>query len=527
MTIAHLIKGESTVEDLFNRVNELITAQTGIPLYTPALGKRLYVIPESGQSLSIGTGTSAPIFADELAGAYLFNGIDPWGSREHLIADSQVVSLKPYKERYSRQTHGYTMLRSLKDGIADGDELLYMPFGIGARALVDLGRGTEAYNNFLIMLQVVVARAAEVGASVVFPFVGLIQGESNSATLRASYVAQQRPYQDAFLEDIAKITGQPTLAMLIDQTGANYCREVAKAQFQYTQENDDAYLSCPKYPLNRLYYKDSSDVVHLNADGYNIQGDYRGLAGKGIIAKEGSKCLEPIAYNIVGDDLHITLNVPVPPMVIDITVMPEAPSYGIMLIKPDLTEVLPTVTISGDKLILDAGEPITSGWTVDCGFTLDDSATHPSGEKLPCTNIRDSQDIPSSAAGYTLHNWIVQFDYVVSEQDIVVEPVEPPVVANLWIHDDPITFDGTESTTASVPTGFKSDLELGDYAVSFDVNGDGGSLRFRIGDDSVFPTGATAINETMTVTSLDIKRFGFYQFSNFIGTISNIVIEKL
>ncbi len=403
-----------TIKGYIDDGQSIVTRAAYLEGVSVAVPKTLYVITQMGQSLSIGDGgtVTAPIFPGEISRANQFVGLDPWGYRTNTMTSTQTASLKPYKERSSRQTHGYSFMLGLKASITASDELLYMPSGIGGRSIAQLSKGTTAYSNFLTMLSAVSARATEISATPNLPFMDWIQGENDAGTARATYLTSLRTLHNDVKADVLTTLGQASIPLLLDQTGAEYGHDIAKTLFQYTVENNDAFMACPKYMLNRLYNNSVTDWVHLNSEGYVIQGEYHAIAGASIIANGSFKCLEPVSYAVVGNTIEITMNVPVGALVIDTTTLPACPGSGFEYIPAAGGSITPTVSVLGNKVILDVGQPPVTGDKIDCGYTLDDSAGHAQNLKIPCTNIRDSQSVSSSIAGYTLHNWLVQFDHV-------------------------------------------------------------------------------------------------------------------
>lgn len=478
-----------------------------------------YLIPQSGQSLSIGVGDSSSIVTGgELAGAYLFSGVQATSLTDTPITDQDTESYIPYAES-GRQTHGYSMLAKLKESIDGG--FIYASHGKGSSSVTDLSKGSVMYNNGLEMIDKGSNVAADLGLDYKIPFVDFIQGESGFVN-RVTDKAELRALQDDYISDVSAKTGQSELPMIIDQTGAYYSTENARARFEYANENSDAYMACPKYMLNRLYNNTVTDWIHLNPEGYVIQGEYHGLCAASVMNGVDFKPLQPLSYQVVGNTIEITTN-PVNGLSLDAATLPQCPSEGFVYSPAAGGEMSPTVTIQGDKVILDIGQPPRVGDVIDYGYSLDDSATHPSGEKLPCGNVRDNQGIPSSISGFTLNNWLVQFDYSLQRSD--------GVDTNIWIYGDPITTTG--GAAGELIAGTNSDTNAGfevgqAYLVTLKHNGNGG-FRYRVCDDFKIMTGTGSEKQESFIMDIgsvsNLRNRMQYESDPFIGDIYDINIE--
>lgn len=378
---------------------------------TPQIDGTLRVWLQSGQSLSIGTYDAAysRIHTGLLSDAYLFTGIPSTSFGGNAATTSNVASLVPYVEQY-RETHGYAGINKLKTLLNDGSKFLFSPAGQGGATISNLSSGSVPFANAQLQIAAMNERAAEINKDLSIEFLNWIHGESHYQSDQATYIAELRPLHDSYISLANAETGQTTLPMLLDQSGVGYAHEIAKASFKYALNNADAHMVMPNYMLNRKYYNTEDDLTHLNPSGYVIKGEYHGIAAHKLITTGSFKCLQPESYDIVGNTIEITMHVPVLPLVIDTTTLPAAPSYGFSYTPPSGAVIYPTVTVSGSKIILDIGTPPLTGGKIDCGYTLADQA-NTFNTRLPCTNIRDSQNISSEISGYTLHNWLVQFDH--------------------------------------------------------------------------------------------------------------------
>ena len=481
----------------------------------------LYLIPANGQSLQIGVTDSSnlAINTEILNDAYLYQGVNPTSLKDVEITAEDISAVVPYQET-SRQTHGYSMIKTLQSSI-DG-QWLYASHGLGSSSVTELSAGSVMYGNGLAMMQKGVDIAAQMNAEYKIPFVQFIQGETGFST-RELDSAELDAIHNSYKSDAAAITGQSYLPMIIDQTGAYYSTECAKSRFDYVNTRSDVYMATPKYVLNRLFNNTDGDWVHLNANGYIIQGEYHGLCAAAVMNGVDFKPLQPMSYQVVGNTIEITTNA-VNNLSLDSATLPQCPSEGFVY-KPVLGETIsPLVSISSNKMILDIGQQPRVGDLIDFGYSLDDSSTHPSGEKIPCGNIRDNQNIPSAVSGFTLHNWLVQFDYKVQRSD--------GVDTNIWIYEDPIDVPQGGSfgdLIAGSNNDTNAGFEVGQvYLVTLKHNGAGG-FRYRVCDDSQTITGqGVETTESFTVTigsTSNLRHRLQHESTPFEGQIYGINIE--
>lgn len=480
--------------------------------------KYLYLIPVTGQSLSTGTTAFGTVITTgTLDDALLFNGVDPVGLRDTPIESSFIETVKNYTES-GTQTHGHSMLEKLKGVI--GGEYLYAPHGKGASSVVELSPPSIMYSNGVAMMQAGELKANERGLNYVIPFLDFIQGESG-----ASINSELRTLHDSYTSEANSITGQTVLPLILDQTGYFNGSDNAISRLEYCDEYTDAYMSCTKYPLNRLYPSDpSSDWTHLSPEGYVIQGEYHGIAGASVMGGNDFKTLQPISYEVVGTTVEITVNVPVAPLVIDNTVLPQCPSEGFTYTGVFTGDVPPTVTINDNKIILDIGTIPKRGDVLTFGYSLDDSETHPSGLKIPCGNIRDSQNIPSEVSGYTLYNWLVQFNHEMKKS----EGTDP----ELWRFGDPLVVTAVSSGDLIAGANYDSNayFEVGQVIrIKFKHNGTG-EFRNRTSTQSTSFYGVGSevdVDFTVTITDDSFQRNLFQHWGDgFDGTISDISVQE-
>jgi len=486
----------------------------------------LYFWLQAGQSLAIGTtdASNPVVHTTALPNANSYIGIPPTSLGTNPANAASVASLIPYVET-SRETNGWAGLNLLINELNDGSQWVFANHAAGGATITDLSPPSTMFDNGEFQINAANERGVDLSLPVKIPFLVWNQGESNTATPRETYITDLRSLQDDYIALVLSETGQTGLPFIIEQSGDDSAHDIAKTLYEYTVRYSDAYFSTPKYFLNRLFFSTLADRTHLNANGYMIQGEYEAIAAAKLIKTGSSKAFEPLSYDVIGNTIEVTMNVPTLPIVIDTATLPAAPNYGIKYINSLGNESQQTqVTVSGNKIIIDIGQPAQQGGELDFGRTLSDSGDT-GGQQFSCTNLRDSSSIASISGAWTLQHWLPELDYIMLSGDGAISGN-----GNLWVYDDPTTMNGSEG--GSVVTGVNDyqGLEVRDYLVTYDVvatTTSGERFRFRVGDISIFESETGSHSHPITVTSIAAKRMSIVGFDGFAGTISNISVTEV
>lgn len=341
-------------------------------------------------------------------------------------SDYTEAQRKPVKFNHTDwETPGWgfiNLFRSLEAESNVNNGVIWSASGRGGQTVAYLADQTkDTLENFKRLVQASSVAGGWYNLSYSVPFWLWDQGESDTSTDPTDYKTSLRSLHD-YVTGIAQGErgGDNTdpYPVILSGIGSANRSIVNTALYEYTLENSDAYYSVSKYFINYHYPANSAnDRTHLSPEGYTIQGEYHAImANRYMNALRGGdtsptlRVLEPLSYSTSGNIITINMNVPVPPMVIDSNKLPEVSGYGVKYVRlSDGVEVTPSVSVSGNNLIVDLGEPPTEGSSIVFG-------TEANGQAL--TNIRDSQNIESDISGIVLHNWLPLHTHILLASEV-------------------------------------------------------------------------------------------------------------
>lgn len=267
-----------------------------------------------------------------------------------------------------------------------GQAAVHRKFGVGASPYIALQPGSEAY----------LASIEWQGVNIV----DIIHGEGDSfrGTTSAQYVGYLNEWQATYSADYGF-----DMPLVTDQMSSlgNYWQpetvsQIALAQFEAARLNPSIYLVGPKYQ-----YPYDETELHLTPSGNRWSGEQHGKVVAAVLSGAGWRPLEPEWATANGDTIFIYFHVPVPPLQIDTTTLPERPFYGFEWQDSTGAEIV-GITVGNAWVRLQLSHPVTSG-IVRYAYT---------GTTENCSrwgNIKDS-DQTSSLTGNDLSNWLVHFE---------------------------------------------------------------------------------------------------------------------
>lgn len=487
MTLNKMVSGDNyDTTTLKDNVNSLIdsvqnTDKATVPIIkTPDDVVNYYV--SAGQSLSIGHTDleNPPINSSELEGVYLFNGVPAIApSTNELITDEDTTSLIPFSQP-SRETHIYSMLEGLIK--STGGTWIVAPQGRGGKRLIELNKGTEPYENGVIMHNAANDAAASLGKNIKVPFFTFIQGESDVSGDLDFYESEIKSYYSDMARLHSDLSGQ-TPPMFTTQIGTSGSISFAAKELEIANKNANIYCAGPNWPIARLHPSSSTDYTHLNSEGYVLLGKMLAKSIEEVVYKNNIsyKPMQPININIINDLGIIDFYTPSGSVVIDVETFPQAPSLGIQYrYGNSISLKADGWSLDGNRLTMkfggDGGEsqPLVVGGVISGGNTLKDNSST-DGISVPLINLRTSD---SQIEGW--EDWCCQFSIEITKEMGAIDPDTD----NIWTYGSP-TINSTESFGTILGTSSCYFLEGETYQVDYDsAIISSGSAKLWIGDDS-------------------------------------------
>jgi hypothetical protein len=153
-----------------------------------------------------------------------------------------------------------------------------------------LAKGTQVYIDGITAFTSFCSRATSIGKLPICKLIGFTHGEADSnvtGLASGTYLGYLTQWANDTQSDMMAISGQTYLPWLdVDQLGSltntsvisgvtQSGYTVAIDQWMFTKTRAEAFMSVPKWYLNRLYPYDQLHLINL---GYLILGEYQGLA---------------------------------------------------------------------------------------------------------------------------------------------------------------------------------------------------------------------------------------------------------
>lgn len=311
-----------------------------------------------------------------------------------------------------------------KKGYGDSLIISTFPGGQGATSIVDMGKGSKAYNKFLEEIKGAYEEANDKGWAFVVPAFVWMQGEDDITEKKSkNYKKDLIAFQKALNIDVKTITKQKkdvicicyqtnclTLSKEFNENAFNGKEtSVPEGQMELIRDNPLFMASGPTYP-----YSFVGERVHIDGLSQKRLGYLTGLSVIRLLESQPGKGLIPEKFSISGDTVLIKFNVPSPPLVVDTIAVRKADNYGFSVIDPANTNIIQKVIIKDNQVKLyckksPAGCKVryaVNGQTGKSGY-----------QKGPRGNLRDSQGEKLKTTilkrTYPLHNWGYQFDVLV------------------------------------------------------------------------------------------------------------------
>lgn len=185
--------------------------------------------------------------------------------------------------------------------------------------------------------------------------------------------------------------------------------DIPLAQWELSKEEPLVKMACPTY-----VFPYSTDGVHMTSHSYRWMGSYFGKALFNLMIHGEHRPLEPEYFTRAGRIITLKLHVPVPPLVIDTTLVSDPGDYGFKVFEGESELTIESVTLGATsdtiKLVLQ-DEPSSP---VVLGYALGETGWYGGPTSGARGNIRDSDSTsnyfqPTPGYDYSLYNWCVMF----------------------------------------------------------------------------------------------------------------------
>lgn len=372
----------------------------------------LHHILITGQSLSEGYGSNVVSTEQPYDNVMFVTGVRAGGTG--------LDAFVPLVETASGDGRGET----IASGSANFLHELVEPRGLAMRVLASahgvngqpysaLMRGTVPYANGMAQVAAGASLATAMGETSAVRAVAVIHGETDHLQGNTEYDANLLQWQLDYETDVRAATGQTLPVPMFycqmssftaygSSTSTIPLQQLAAADAR----PDRMFVVGPKYFLPY------SDGVHLTGDGERWLGHYYAKAFARVLV-DGLPWipLRPSTVTREGTVITIAFDVPVPPLVLDETLVSNPGNYGFAYVDdsgapPAIVDV--ALVDDTSVAITLARAPVGPGGRIR--YALDGVPEQPAGPMTGARgNLRDSDETPSPF-GYPLHNWAVHFE---------------------------------------------------------------------------------------------------------------------
>lgn len=387
-------------------------------------------IPVYGQSLALGEEATLITDLEELGKSY--DGRIVTENLDHTFGYFDNDALKQWGKKvigYKKRTFElsiYGMAEALASQLGQDTLVCIFPSGQGNTTLAKLSKGTTPYDNFLKNIRTAAENARDNGWKFHLPAICWMQGESDIEDYPGTdYKQLLTQFAADINRDVKAITGQSEDVRIIcyqsnnvsggdrfDQN-AYQCIESGVPQSQMELIRDDSlfWASGPTYP-----YTFVRERIHIDGICQQRVGHLAALSALDIIRSQQPRRRGLIPIAVDGHDCQVVVryHVPAPPLQLDTTAVVKAKNYGFGVITPDNKDILQSVTIAGDSIVLTCSEPVDSCRVRYAINGIKKKSGYRSGSR---GNLRDSQGdalaVTVKGKKYPLHNWSYQYDMAI------------------------------------------------------------------------------------------------------------------
>lgn len=388
--------------------------------------KVVVCVPVYGQSLALGEEairiTDFDSLREKSEGRILTERLDyEFGYFDY--SDIRVFARRVlHKHNKSYELSAYGMAESLVSRLGEDTVVCTFPGGQGLTDIRCMSKGTIPYYRFMRNIVRAYKEAKRRGWDFYVPAICWMQGESDIADYPdTDYKSLLKQFSVDINADIRNLTNQSCDVKIVC-----YQTNTLTKGFRYTSNNYDGSEIIPPSSQMELVRGDSSfwasgptypysfvnENLHIDAVSQKRHGYLAAESVLGVIHNENrQRGVVPMSANVRGDSIIVEMNVPSPPLVIDTSLVAEAPHYGFSVINKNNVDVISGVSLKGDSIVI-----ICSERPDGCKLRYGDNGEFMrSGNRIgPRGNLRDSHGDSHTVTimdrNYPLHHWCYMFE---------------------------------------------------------------------------------------------------------------------
>lgn len=377
--------------------------------------KVVVCIPVYGQSYALGEEAKRITDFDSLRikydGRIVTEKLDyTFGYFDHSSQLKQWVKRLLHYDKKAFELSVYSMAEVLAGELGEDTVICIFPGGHGMNTIHELMKPVEPYTKFIKEIARAYEKAQERGWEFFVPAVCWMQGESDIVEYPDyDYKEYFHRMYNNLNTDIKGVTHQQDDIRIISYQSSTITKGVQyktnnfdateprtpTAQMELIRDDTLIWASGPTYPYDFV-----NESLHIDAVGQQGIGILAAKSALGILRKGKRDIgLVPLSYEVDGQDICISFNVPCPPLCIDTINVRKADNYGFNVIRKDGTDIVSEVRIDGDAVILHCQES-----PVGCRIRYGINGEYMRGGRRngPRGNLCDSQG--------PLRNWCFLFD---------------------------------------------------------------------------------------------------------------------
>jgi len=302
---------------------------------------------------------------------------------------------------------------------AEHKTLLYQSFGRYGWSIAQLNKGTQPYANGLAAMATAKKLAALYGRYVVVPSVHWTQGNQDRdlGTPRATYLAALLQLRADYNTDINGLGMAPNagVRLFVDQLcaksdGTAGASDIALAQLDAIETDSMIVPVCPMYHFQGTY--GMFDSQHLKGTGYDLYGEYHAKARYDVLeAGLTVTALRPKSFTVSGNVVDVEFWVPVPPIVLDTSTLPDFGNYGFVYSDDQGATIASVAVLNSTTLRITMSANIAAHTTRTLKYAPTDiTGSAQTARASVWGNLRDSEPRQSIAVpGLALRNWCFHF----------------------------------------------------------------------------------------------------------------------